>query len=219
MTALKVVSLLSVAAWVLPGSTAAGGASGTHPTLLQEANARPPGADRKSDGLGKRLIRRSINDSDEDLMDAVIRSMDGSARRLEIEFDTGVQTQVLQRRIIEGLDDAIKVAAQRRRRGLRGTSSTSDKRRMPKSRQRRSDKTQSASDAKTDSAVAGASEAERAAAQRESKGGRLRELRRTWGHLPMRQREELIQGITESFLERYREWIERYYRALQETED
>ncbi len=35
----------------------------------------------------------------------------------------------------------------------------------------------------------------------------------------MREREEIIQGIAESFLERYRDRIERYYRALQETED
>ena len=53
----------------------------------------------------------------------------------------------------------------------------------------------------------------------ESTRGDLREVRGTWGHLPMRDREEVIQGIGETFLERYREWIERYYRALQESDE
>jgi hypothetical protein len=44
-------------------------------------------------------------------------------------------------------------------------------------------------------------------------------MRRSWGHLPQRDREEVIQGIGEACLERYRVWIERYYRALQETGD
>lgn len=56
-------------------------------------------------------------------------------------------------------------------------------------------------------------------ADRAPADGDIHELRRTWGHLPMREREEIIQGIGESFLERYRDWIERYYRALQEAED
>jgi hypothetical protein len=50
-------------------------------------------------------------------------------------------------------------------------------------------------------------------------GGDLQDLRRAWGHLPMREREEIIQGVGERYLERYRDWIERYYRTLQETDD
>jgi hypothetical protein len=47
--------------------------------------------------------------------------------------------------------------------------------------------------------------------------GELIDVRRAWGHLPMREREEIIQGVNEEFLEEYREWVERYYRALQES--
>jgi len=45
------------------------------------------------------------------------------------------------------------------------------------------------------------------------------DVRRGWGALPDRQRDEVIQGFSEQFLESYRIWIERYYRALQESHD
>ena len=47
--------------------------------------------------------------------------------------------------------------------------------------------------------------------------GDLQETRRSWGLLPQRERDEMIQGSSEGYIERYREWIERYYRALQES--
>ncbi|MFQ5495803.1 MAG: hypothetical protein ACE5EX_10530, partial [Phycisphaerae bacterium] len=57
------------------------------------------------------------------------------------------------------------------------------------------------------------------AEEADPRGAPFRELRRGWGHLPGREREELIQGISERYLDRYREWIERYYRALQEVDE
>lgn len=176
--------------------------------------------DDKDERLGERLIRQAAADSDEDLMDSIIRLMSEAARKLEIEFDAGGQTQTVQSKILDRLDDAIKAAAsQRRPRRRTGPPSDADKRRMPKGKRRTSDKGGRPTDSRMDSSSSSPSDAEGKPLDRESTSGDLRELRRTWGHLPMREREEIIQGITESFLERYREWIERYYRALQETED
>ncbi len=176
--------------------------------------------DDKDERLGERLIRQAAADSDEDLMDSIIRLMSEAARKLEIEFDAGGQTQTVQSKILDRLDDAIKAAAsQRRPRRRTGPPSDSDKRRMPKGKRRTSDQDGRPTDSQMDSSSSSPSDAEGKPLDRESTSGDLRELRRTWGHLPMREREEIIQGITESFLERYREWIERYYRALQETED
>ena len=176
--------------------------------------------DDKDERLGERLIRQAAADSDEDLMDSIIRLMSEAARKLEIEFDAGGQTQTVQSKILDRLNDAIKAAAsQRRPRRSTGPPSDADKRRMPKGKRRTSDKGGRPTDSRMDSSSSSPSDAEGKPLDRESTSGDLRELRRTWGHLPMREREEIIQGITESFLERYREWIERYYRALQETED
>jgi len=176
--------------------------------------------DDKDERLGERLIRQAAADSDEDLMDSIIRLMSEAARKLEIEFDAGGQTQTVQSKILDRLDDAIKAAAsQRRPRRRTGPPSDADKRRMPKGKRRTSDQGGRPTDSRMDSSSSSPTNAEGKPLDRESTSGDLRELRRTWGHLPMREREEIIQGITESFLERYREWIERYYRALQETED
>lgn len=176
--------------------------------------------DNRDERLGERLIRQAAADSDEDLMGSIIRLMSEAARKLEIEFDAGDQTRTVQRRILDRLDDAIKVAAsQRRPRRRTGPPSDADKRRMAKGKRRTSDQGGRPTDSGPDSSSSSPTDAEGKPLDRESTGGDLRELRRTWGHLPMREREEIIQGITESFLERYRDWIERYYRALQETED
>ncbi len=199
-----------VAAVVLLGSTTA---------LAQE---KSPGSesDKKDDRLGQRLIRKAVANADEDVMEGVVRLMKEAAHRLEIDFDAGDETQTVQRRIIDRLDNAIKIAASRRRpRRHSSRASSADKRRMPKGKPRTVDKGKPSSVEQDDASPSSTIDARAAAAGGVSTGGELRELRRTWGHLPMREREEIIQGIAESFLERYREWIERYYRALQETEE
>jgi len=175
------------------------------------------GADKK---VGKRLIRKAGADADEDLMTNILEMMQDSSRRLEIDFDPGRDTQTVQAGIVEQLDEVIKVAASRRRPRSRSMpSGTSDKRRKPGERSKASD----GSDEETsqgDQADSGTTDGKPGSQPgAESTRGDLREVRETWGHLPMRDREEVIQGIGETFLERYREWIERYYRALQESDE
>ncbi len=178
---------------------------------------QPEGSDEK---LGERLIRKAVTDSDEDLMDTVINLMSDAAHLLEIDFDAGEQTQTVQREILDRLNDAIKVAAsQRRPRRQTAPSSASDKRRMSKSKQRKSGSKSTSESGDGQSTASNTAQTEGGEADRKALTGDLRELRRAWGHLPMREREEIIQGIGESVLERYREWVERYYRALQEAED
>ncbi len=173
--------------------------------------------EKKEERLGERLIRQAATDSQEDMMAGIIRLMGDAERNLEIDFDPGDQTQDVQRRIVDRLDDAVKEAAsQRRPRRSSGRPRGGDKRQMPKGQPDQGARTSGdagdpgESTSRTPGGVA---------ADRTPTDGDIHELRRTWGHLPMREREEIIQGIGESFLERYRDWIERYYRALQEAED
>ena len=49
--------------------------------------------------------------------------------------------------------------------------------------------------------------------------GRLKEFRRGWGNLPQRDRDEVLQGIDEDSLEKYRRQIESYFRALAEDQE
>ncbi len=199
-----------VAAVVLLGST----------TSFAQEKSPGPESDKKDQKLGQRLIRRAVANADEGVMESVARLMQEAAHRLEIDFDAGAETQTVQRGILDRLDKAIKVAASRRRpRRQRGRPSSADKRTMPKGKPRTANKDKGSSVDQLDASPASTIDTRATAAGGVSAGGELRELRRTWGHLPMREREEIIQGIAESFLERYRERIERYYRALQETDE
>lgn len=192
--------------------------------MAARAQDRPspsqPKEKAKDKDLGERLVRKAVTDSDEDVMDAVIRLMNLASRKLEIEFDAGDETQAVQRRITERLGEAIKIAAaQRRPIRSRQRAASGDKRRMPKGSPdpRRKSSSAEAGDAQATTSATATSRGE--AGDRGSIDGDLREGRRSWGQLPMRQREEVIQGATERFLERYRDWIEQYYRALQESDE
>lgn len=200
------------------------GAMGLVGSVKARAEGPPPRDDpTKKDErskLGERLIRDTDSGGVEDVMDELIRLMDRSARNLDVAFDAGSETQAVQRTILERLDDAIrKAAAQRRPSRSRSQSADGDKRKGPAKKQSAKKPATSqgkgkpgASDSKEGSQDAGTVDAI-------SPGGDLDERRRAWGHLPMRERDEILQGISDRYLLRYRVWIERYYKALQEAKD
>lgn len=175
----------------------------------------PRRADKK---VGERLIRKATGDTDDDLMAEILMMMGESSHKLEIDFNPGDNTQALQARIVEQLDEVIKVAASRRRPRLRSMpADSSDKRRKPSGKPDASEKPTDSGQSGEDSTAGTTTEGRTPTTDTDRMRGDLRELRRTWGHLPMREREEVIQGIGETYLQRYRDWIERYYRALQES--
>ncbi|RME36796.1 MAG: hypothetical protein D6788_10860 [Planctomycetota bacterium] len=192
----------------------------TGPVLLAgQGPPEPKKTDKTDRRLGERLIREAGGDREEDVMDRVLRLMDESAKRLAVAFDPGAETRRVQREILESLDRAIKKAAsQRRMKRSRKRGRSADKRRMAagSSKSQGSD----ASAGKTVRALSpsGMGPPQPGDAEEPVRGGRFREGRRAWGHLPQREREEILQGMRERFLERYRTWIERYFRALQEEE-
>ena len=180
----------------------------------------PDGQTQRGKKLGERLIRQAHGDADEDVMDTILRLMSSAAQRLEIELDAGEETQAVQRQIMDQLDTAIKIAGVRRRvRSRDQEPARGDKRRR---HQDDIEPQQKQADSK-EAGQRGSSSAKRSGAasrpEGDRSGGRLYESRRTWGQLPRRQREEVIQGITEEYLQRFRAWIERYYQALQESGD
>ncbi|MCH7924348.1 MAG: hypothetical protein IIC51_02305 [Planctomycetes bacterium] len=163
--------------------------------------------------LSRRLIRGTTAD-DEDIMEKIIRLMDQTARRLEVDFDAGEETQALQLEVLKQLDDAVKLAAAQTRKssGQQRSSESDRRRRQEKDKSRNAE----ASPNKGESASTAP------AGRKPTAGGindrdDLAESRRGWGNLPQRERDEVIQGAGERYLERYRKWIEQYYRALQEA--
>lgn len=180
----------------------------------------PPEPTRKTDDLGERLIRKAVTENEEDIMATIVRLMTEASQKMEIEFDPGEETQALQGRIQEKLDEAIKAAATKQRaRPQAPTTTDPDKRRMPTARKGEPRPDRKASGDGSTKSTSAVDEASASAKRSEAARAELQETRRSWGHLPRREREEVIQGVGEGFLERYRVWIERYYRALQESDE
>jgi len=183
----------------------------------------PPKVPNGQDQLGQRLIRKAIGHGDEDVMDTMIRLMGEAAGRLEVSFDAGPETQEIQRQIIEQLEGAIKqAAAQRRPVSKPRQTAQGEKRRMPKLQAERNQPKPSADPSEAAEGTGASDPSAVPQGQTEQPASITNsdyDIRQAWGHLPERARDEVIQGIREEFLETYREWIERYYRALQETND
>jgi hypothetical protein len=184
----------------------------------QNPDTQPaPPEDRGAEDLARRLIEGESSGDDGDVMGQLLRLMDDAQNRLHREFDPGEPTQTVQRRIIERLDDAIKLALMNRSTSATPPQDAGDMREMPpteKDKQSQPDPSASGDESKRPAAqdAAGGEDLKR-------RMGQLRELRRGWGNLPQRDREEIMQGLEEASLDRYRDLIERYYRALAETEN
>jgi len=175
--------------------------------------------EQKDKRLGERLIREAVKNSDEDLMAAIVRLMEESARQLEIDFDAGEETLTKQESIVNKLDEAIKTAAaQRRKKRSKQQEWQSDQRKKPKQGKEQNESSKPSSQQMAGKDSSDIEGQKGSPTESDAEGGNLEETRRTWGLLPQRQREEVIQGSQEAFLERYRRWIERYYQALQEND-
>ena len=176
------------------------------------------GDDREDEDLSKRLMRRAAGQDDTGIMGQVTRLMGQSGRRLERDFDPGQTTRTIQQQIVEKLDEAIAAAQRHRSKGGGRVRQSSDKRRAPAKPDagRRTDR---AAGDEADPGKTAGTEATRADKGRSPATGRFREFRRSWGHLPARDRDEVLQGIDEDVLEEYRSLIERYFRTLAEDRE
>lgn len=180
---------------------------------------RPAKVESKPDELAAKLIRNTVNQStSEDPMVAMIHEMSEVAEKLQVNFDPGEQTQAQQRQVSERLDEAIKAAAARRRaQSQPDPKQSADKRTMPgtKKQEPRTGQKKRAGEGQAKTPAERPAEQE-AAAKHEAKSD-VPNTRRTWGNLPQRDREEFLQGAEELSLERFRPWIDQYFRALQES--
>ncbi len=183
-----------------------------------QSDGQEQDADRASSKrLGKKLIKESTENSSADIMTTILEMMRESSRRIELRFDVGEDTQAVQQRILHDLDEAIKQAASRLRPKKNDQKpQQGDERKRPKNNPKQSGKVgQSDSEGKDNQGEATPSSGK--ANAEGATGGRLNDSRQGWGNLPQRERDEIRQGAEETYLKRYREWIEEYYRALQDA--
>lgn len=189
------------------------------PALVNAQTQTDPDDDTRDRKMGERLVRQARTDAEEDVMDQLMRLMQMAGRRLDENFDPGEKTQALQQDILNRLDSAIAEAAAQRSSGKRVKMKARGERR----RMGQPDADRAQSGQKTGATADADDNAQPANAPSKIIGedGQPRsfDVRRAWGHLPERERDEVIQGRDEDFLEAYRAWIERYYRALQESDE
>jgi len=182
--------------------------------------AEPVPPEKKPDDLATKLIRKTIDETaSDDPMAEMAEDMTEIARRLQVGFDPGEQTQAQQRQVSAKLDEAIKAAAARRRMQSKpDPKQHSDKRTMPTPKKTPGKPAPQAKTTAQSKAKDGTEKADDAAADRkDEKTSDEAGVRRAWGNLPQRDREEVLQGAEEESLERFRQWIDQYFKALQET--
>ncbi len=186
-----------------------------HQAVGQAGDPKPQ--DQEQEDLSERLIRQAVGEEAVGLMGTIMNLMSQAAGSLKGDFDPGEHTQNVQRQIIEKMDEAIAAAQRRRSRSSSQPQQTSDKRRAEQQAdQQREDQQSGDATTPSDQAAAGR-EPDRA--KQSTAAGRLREFRRGWGNLPQRDRDEVLQGIDEDSLEKYRRQIESYFRALAEDRE
>ena len=142
--------------------------------------------------------------------------MEQAGERLADTFDPGDATQRMQKQALRDLDLAIKQAKQ----NMRASRSASSQNREKRGEGRTSDDAEG-DDAKGRSDSGSGDEASAGLGgdiEVGKDGGTMSERRRHWGHLPRHDRDEIMQGLDEEYLEKYRRQIERYYETLADPE-
>ena len=174
------------------------------------------GGSGEDDESKRRLIRKTKGQDDGDVMSRIIDHMDQAGERLADTFDPGDATQQIQKQALRDLDLAIKQAKQ----NMRASRSASAQNREKRGEGQTSDDAEG-DDAKGQSDSGSGDEGAAGLGGGIEVGkddGTLSERRRHWGHLPPRDRDEMIQGVDDEYHEKYRRQIERYYETLADPE-
>jgi hypothetical protein len=202
--------------WIVTLTVTAAARGQATPTPAPSGDPPPATTnDKEARELAERLLKGESKEETE-VMARVVALMVESRRRLHQAFDPGPETQAVQREILKNIDDAIETALRQRSKSAQ-RSSAADPRRMPDpdEAQKKPEEGPAGDAANEQSGPAGS---DPDAPERRPEGP-FKEAQRGWGHLPAREREEIIQGIGEDVLEGYRELVERYYRALAEEKE
>ena len=171
--------------------------------------------------LARRLQAEAAGREAETALTRMLRYMKASRDALRDRFDPGEQTQAIQKKILEDLEEAIRLARSQMRKSSKDQSSSPsrDARRAGKPQKAGSSSQDPQAGQQTNPQGAADEEATQGQAQTGKVGGELREAGREWGHLPQRAREEVVQGFSEDVLLKYKTQIEKYYRALAEQNE
>lgn len=132
-----------------------------------------------------------------------------SATRLSSQTDTGVVTQRLQEDILRRLDELIDRAGEQSSSSSSSPSEQEQEQKQQQPDQQRRDENQANVNENQDTTNPPGGEAARLGAQATLDGAR-------WGNLPVRLRDALLQGSSDSYSSLYKSMTETYYKRLAE---
>jgi hypothetical protein len=166
-------------------------------------------------------VERALSASDAaDVFEQAIDEMDFVSRRLGRTLDPGVETQRMQESILRKLDQVIKSAKNQSSGGGGGSGEPRD---QDQGSSKLEPQQQSPGNGQDPSLASGQQASSGAAGsgtpdKPEGQDTPIEQLRKEWGVLPPRVREELSDGLRERFSPLYRRMTEAYYKALAEQE-
>jgi len=167
------------------------------------------GVDRDKLELDRRLSAQEVADK----FRKAVQQMGETADRLALARDAGLQTQRIQREIIENLDVLIRQAENESQSSGQSSSQRqqgSPQQQQPNQPQRQQGQQNQAGDGENRGEATPPPFAD-------GPGNNAQDLRRAaWGSLPQRVREALLQGSGDSFSSLYQSLTEEYYRKLAE---
>jgi len=155
-----------------------------------------------------------------DLFHQAVKQMYLVSDRLEVELDTGLKTQRLQKSILDKLDQIIASAKQNQSSSGSGDSSDSSSQQQETgSSENQAQQMNNPQAAGLQPTTGGNSATGGSAASTPQSGtgsGPMQDNRARWGDLPPRLRGELEQGLEERFSAHYKTLTEQYYKRLAE---
>ena len=207
--------------FVGPRLTMGDDSSAAGPTTTQRSRGSD-GGELDDDLVRKLLQRASGQGDDEEVLQRIMRLMEASHLRLAGQFDPGEQTQRIQQRILEDLEEALKRSRNRspRSKQSKKQQSSGDRRQRGQRQQKKKPTSQPAKSKPQPGKDTGQAKSKDSGNGQRSGAGKAtsrrapRDRGRGWGNLPPRDREAVLQGIKDDYLPKFKDMIERYYKAL-----
>ena len=144
-----------------------------------------------------------------------VADMDKAGGLLRQDLDPGLKTQRVQESILARLDQVL-AAARRQQQQSSSSSSSSKSKQQETGSQKNAQRDPQQANANPQSTQNSTDQGRPGSVKPHKQGGALDETREEWGNLPLRLRQELIQGRDEKFSPPYRSLTEAYYRRLAE---
>jgi hypothetical protein len=172
-----------------------------------------PGNENLTESVNEALTASDAADA----FEQAVEEMDHVSRRLGRSFDPGVETQRMQESIMRKLDQVIEAAKQQSSSGGGGSSQPREQDQGSQSLAQQGQPSGGEPQPAGQQASSGQAGVT-TPIKPEMQDSALEQLRKEWGVLPPRVREELSDGLRERFSPLYRRMTEAYYKALAEQE-